>query len=60
MVISRRYYKKAPDVLSEIYKMIAIIKYLTPHLILDLNKNYIRIVVGMHFTNHSQEEKIVT
>ena len=38
IVISRRFYKNAPIVISEMLKMTAIIKYLTPHVIWDLNQ----------------------
>ena len=38
IVISRRYHKIVPNIVPEMLKMTAIIKYLTPYFILDLNE----------------------
>ena len=38
IVISRNYYQKAPNVVCEMLKRTGITKYLTPHVILNLNK----------------------
>ena len=37
IVIFRRFYQKALNIVSEMFKITDIIKYLTPHIILELN-----------------------